>query len=57
MKILRMVAGISLFCSTVWLSPMVSEIFGFSQIFGFVTVGGLMAFVAGAIFWSGVESN
>ena len=57
MKILRMMAGISLFCSTVWLSPMVSEIFHLSQIFGFVTVGGLTAFVAGAIFWSGVASE
>lgn len=55
MKFLRIFGGISMFCSSAWLGPMVSEIFGVSQIFGFVTVGGLMAFTGGAVFHSGVK--
>ena len=57
MRILRMMAGISMFASSVWLGPLVSETFGTSEIFGFVTVGGLLAFMGGALFYSGVRTR
>lgn len=55
MKPTRFLAGISLFAASGWLSPMISDLLGISQIVGFITVGGLMAFAAGALFWSGVK--
>ena len=55
MRPTRMLGGISLFAGSGWLSPMVSNLLGISQVIGFVTVGGLMAFIAGAMFWSGVK--
>lgn len=56
MKPFRMMAGISIFGASAWLTPMVSEMLGTSEVFGFVTVGGLLAFLAGAVFYSGVKS-
>ena len=57
MRIMRMIAGISMFGASAWLAPMISEAFRLSQIFGFVTVGGLMAFIGGAIFYSEVRNE
>ncbi|MBR1974042.1 MAG: hypothetical protein IKA33_05170 [Candidatus Methanomethylophilaceae archaeon] len=55
MRPMRMLGGISLFAASGWLSPMASDLLGMSQIVGFITVGGLIAFIAGAMFWSGVK--
>jgi len=57
MRIARMAAGISLFGASAWLSPMIAELFGVSHVVGFITVGGLMAFFGGALFFSGVKGR
>ena len=55
MRPTRFLAGVSMFAASGWLSPLISDLLGTSQIFSFITVGGAMAFVAGAIFWSGLD--
>lgn len=55
MRILRVISGISLFCASGWLAPAVSDAFGISQILGFFTVGGVMAFLGGVLFHSGLR--
>ena len=55
MRPTRFLAGTSIFAASVWLSPLISDLLGTSQVFGFVTVGGLMAFIGGAVFWSGLD--
>lgn len=57
MRPTRLFAGVSLFAGSVWMTPLISEILGTSQIFGFVTVGGALAFVSGAVFHSGLSGR
>lgn len=57
MRPARILAGISLFGASAWLTPLVSDYLGTSEIFGFVTVGGILAFVAGVLFYSGVKAE
>lgn len=57
MKLGRILAGLSLFCSSCWLGPAVASAFGFSELFGFVTAGSILAFLGGALFWSGVTKR
>lgn len=57
MKILRLAGGVSIYGASAWIAPMIADLFNISQIVGFVTVGGLMAFVGGMVFYSGVRSE
>ena len=56
MDILRMVVGIVLFAASSWLSPFISESFGIPESLTFLSVGGILSFAGGIIFYSGVRS-
>ncbi|MBE6522553.1 MAG: hypothetical protein E7Z62_05445 [Thermoplasmata archaeon] len=56
MDIVRMVVGIVLFAASSWLSPFISESLGIPETLAFLTVGGILSFAGGIIFYAGVRS-
>ena len=56
MDIIRMVIGIVLFLVSSWVSPYISDVLGIPETISFLTVGGILAFMGGIIFYSGVKS-
>ncbi|MBE6522069.1 MAG: hypothetical protein E7Z62_02930 [Thermoplasmata archaeon] len=56
MDILRMAVGVILFAASSWLSPFISESFGIPETLAFLSVGGILSFAGGIIFYSGVRS-
>ena len=57
MNIIRMAAGVGLFLASSWLSPYLSDVLGIPETISFLTVGGLLAFMGGIVFYSGVKSS
>ena len=56
MDIIRMVIGIVLFLVSSWVSPYISDVLGILETISFLTVGGILAFMGGIIFYSGVKA-
>jgi hypothetical protein len=55
MDIIRIIAGIVLFAASSWLSPYISESLGIPESIAFLTVGGILSFAGGILFYSGVK--
>jgi len=56
MNMLRIVIGISLFLISSWISPFIGEVLGIPESVSFLTVGGVLAFMGGIVFYSGVKA-
>ena len=56
MDIFRMIVGVALFLISSWASPYLSDILGIPETISFLTVGGILAFMGGIIFYSGVKA-
>lgn len=57
MRIRHIIAGLSLLVASAWLAPMAAEALGSEQIWGFLTVSGLICFAAGFIFRDGLGGS
>ena len=55
MKLIRMMIGIGLFLASSWISPYISDVLGIDEGISFLTVGGVLAFMGGIVFYSGVR--
>ena len=55
MNIIRMAIGVGLFLASSWLSPYISDVLGIDEGISFLTVGGVLAFFGGIVFYSGVK--
>ena len=55
MNIIRMAIGVGLFLASSWLSPYISDVLGIDEGISFLTVGGVLAFFGGMVFYSGVK--
>ena len=55
MNILRMAIGAGMFLASAWISPYISDVLGIDQGISFLTVGGILAFFGGMVFYSGVK--
>ena len=56
MNIIRVIIGIALFLISSWVSPYISDVLGIPETISFLTVGGILAFMGGIIFYSGVKA-
>jgi len=56
MNVLRMAVGVALFLVSSWISPYIGEVLGIPESIAFLTVGGMLAFMGGMIFYSGVKA-
>ncbi len=57
MNIIRMAIGAGLFLASSWLSPYLSDVLGIPETISFLTVGGILAFMGGIVFYSGVRPS
>ena len=55
MKLIRVALGAGLFLASSWLSPYISDVLGIDEGISFLTVGGVLAFFGGMLFYSGVR--
>ena len=55
MKVIRMAIGVGLFLASSWISPYISDVLGIDEGISFLTVGGILAFLGGMVFYSGVR--
>ncbi len=56
MNFIRMIIGAGLFLASSWLSPYLSDVLGIPETLSFLTIGGILAFFGGMLFYSGVRS-
>lgn len=56
MRIARMISGISLLTASAWIGPAISSALGWSEVFGYVSISSLVAFIGGIVFCSGLPS-
>lgn len=54
MRIIRMISGISLLTASAWIGPAVSSALGWSEVFGYISISSIIAFLGGALFYSGL---
>jgi hypothetical protein len=52
-----MAVGVGLFLASSWLSPYLSDMLGIPESLSFLTVGGILAFAGGIVFYSGVRPS
>ena len=57
MNVIRMAVGVGLFLASSWLSPYLSDMLGIPESLSFLTVGGILAFAGGIVFYSGVRPS
>ena len=57
MRPLRIIIGTGLFLASSWLSPYISDVLGIDDGISFLTVGGVLAFLGGMVFYSGVRPS
>ena len=57
MNVIRMASGAGLFLASSWLSPFLSDVLGIPETISFLTVGGILAFFGGMLFYSGVRPS
>ena len=55
MRPLRMIAGVVLFLVSSWVSPYLSDVLGIPEELSFLTFGGILSFLGGIVFYSGVR--
>ena len=53
LRLIRMISGISLLTASAWIGPAVANALGYSEVFGFVSISSLVAFLGGILFASG----
>lgn len=54
MRIVRMISGITILTASAWMGPAISNLLGVSEVFGYISISSLFAFVGGMIFYSGL---
>ena len=54
MRLFRMVLGVAVFAASSWASPYLADIAGIPTELSFLTVGGILSFLGGILFYSGV---
>lgn len=54
MRIVRMISGITLLTASAWMGPAISSALGWSETFGYVSISSILAFIGGAVFFSGL---
>ena len=57
MNFIRIAAGVGLFLASSWVSPYLSDVLGIPESISFLTVGGILAFMGGIVFYSGVRPS
>jgi len=57
MNFIRLIAGAGLFLASSWVSPYLSEVMGIPESLSFLTIGGILAFMGGIVFYSGVRPS
>jgi len=55
MNIFRMLIGIALFLASSWISPYLADVLGIPGEIGFLCIGGILSFLGGMLFYSGVR--
>ena len=55
MNMFRMLIGVILFLASSWVSPYLADVLGIPGEIGFLCVGGILSFIGGMIFYSGVR--
>ena len=53
---MRMMIGVSLFLVSSWVSPYMADVLGIPEELSFFMVGGILSFLGGIVFYSGVRS-
>ena len=56
MKIIRVVIGIALFFASSWISAYLSDVLAIPEDIAFLSIGGILAFAGGIVFYSGVRT-
>ena len=57
MRPIRIALGAGMFLASSWLSPFLSDVLGIPETISFLTVGGILAFFGGMLFYSGVRPS
>ena len=57
MRLIRMISGITVLTASAWMGPALASLLGVSEVFGYVSVSSLLAFLGGCIFWSGLTEK
>ena len=55
MNVLRIALGAGMFLASSWIAPYISDVLGIDEGVSFLTVGGILAFFGGMVFYSGVR--
>ena len=55
MNLFRMLIGMILFLASSWISPYLADILGIPEEIGFLCIGGILSFLGGMLFYSGVR--
>ena len=56
MNVIRMLVGAALFLASSWISAYVSESLGIPETISFLTIGSVLGFAGGIVFYSGVKA-
>ena len=56
MKLIRVVIGIALFFASSWISAYLSDVLAIPEDIAFLSIGGILAFAGGIVFYSGVRT-
>lgn len=54
MRMIRMISGISILTASAWIGPAVAQWLGYPEVFGYVSISSIIAFVGGMLFYSGL---
>ena len=57
MRVLRIALGAGMFLASSWISPYISDVLGIDEGISFLTVGGILAFFGGMVFYSGIRPS
>ncbi|MDY4580895.1 MAG: hypothetical protein SPC89_05580 [Candidatus Methanarcanum hacksteinii] len=57
MRIIRMMLGIAAFAASSWISAYLSDVLDIPEEIAFISIGGILAFLGGMLFYSGVRSS
>ena len=55
MRVSRMIVGAGLFLASSWASPYLADVLGIPEEIAFLAVGGILSFIGGMMFYSGVK--
>ena len=56
MKPIRVIIGLALFVASSWISAYLSDVLSIPENIAFLSIGGILAFAGGIVFYSGVRS-